>query len=303
MVNLLSAWKEGLSKSSTAAFGQITSLLRRTEINPQIWNDLEALLIQADLGLETSSSVINCLKDRIRQSGIKQADQLLEALRIELRNRLESPPKLEWTQTPNVILVVGVNGCGKTTTIAKLAARFRMEGKTILFGATDTFRAAGVDQLQQWAERLNVGVISGAPGSDPGAVAFNSVQAGLARKVDILLLDTAGRLHTRYNLMAELKKIKRVVAKALTGAPHAVWLVLDSTTGQNALSQARKLKEEIGVTSVILAKLDCSARGGMAFAIKHDLGLPILFVGLGEKADDLQPFDPDAFVEGILTSY
>jgi fused signal recognition particle receptor len=213
------------------------------------------------------------------------------------------PSPFNWptgSDAPAVILIVGVNGSGKTTTIAKLGKRFIDEGKSVLFGAADTFRAAAVDQLQVWGDRLKVGVISGATESDPGAVAFSAVQAGVARKSDIILIDTAGRLHTRFNLMEELKKVYRVVGKALTGAPHEVWLVLDATTGQNALQQARAFKEAVKVSGVILAKLDSSARGGMAFAIQHDLGLPILFAGLGEKLEDLQPFDPDAFVEGIL---
>ncbi len=195
---------------------------------------------------------------------------------------------------------MGVNGSGKTTTAAKLGQRFMKEGKTVLFGAADTFRAAAVDQLQVWGERLKAEVIAGAPESDPGAVAYNAVQAGVARKADVILIDTAGRLHTRFNLMEELKKVYRVVQKALPGAPHAVWLVLDATTGQNALQQARAFRDAVQVTGVILTKLDSSARGGMAFAIQRELGLPILFAGLGEKPEDLTPFDPDAFVSGVL---
>ncbi len=198
-------------------------------------------------------------------------------------------------------MLVGVNGSGKTTTIAKLGRRFQSEGKRLLFGAADTFRAAAVDQLQVWGDRLKVDVVSGAPESDPGAVAFNAVQSGVAHGVDFVIIDTAGRLHTRFNLMEELKKVHRVIGKALPGAPQAVWLVLDATTGQNALQQAKAFKEAVGVTGVILAKLDSSARGGMAFAIQRELGLPILFAGLGEKFEDLVPFDPDAFVQGILS--
>ena len=213
------------------------------------------------------------------------------------------PSPFEWpadSAGPAVILVVGVNGSGKTTTIAKLGKRFIEEGRTVLFGAADTFRVAAVDQLQVWGDRLKVEVIAGAPESDPGAVAFTAVQAGIARKSNVILIDTAGRLHTRFNLMEELKKVYRVVGKALAGAPHEVWLVLDATTGQNALQQARAFKEAVKVSGVILAKLDSSARGGMAFAIQHELQLPILYAGLGEKLDDLQAFDPDAFIEGIL---
>jgi fused signal recognition particle receptor len=229
-----------------------------------------------------------------------RASDLYQALREELLQRLPQPPPLTFSTHPAVILIVGVNGSGKTTTIAKLGWRFQQEGRRVLFGAADTFRAAAVDQLQVWGERLGIPVIAGAPNSDPGAVAYNAVQAGLARGVDVILIDTAGRLHTRYNLMEELKKVYRVTGKALPGAPHAVWLVMDATTGQNALSQARAFKEAVNVDGIILTKLDSSARGGMAFAIWDTLRLPILFAGLGEKMEDLQPFDPQAFVEGIF---
>jgi fused signal recognition particle receptor len=199
-----------------------------------------------------------------------------------------------------VIFIVGVNGSGKTTTIAKLGKRFQDEGKSVLIGAADTFRAAAVDQLEIWAKRLDLPIITGQMGGDAGAVAFDTVKAAISRKVDVVLIDTAGRLHTRYNLMEELKKVHRVVGKAMPGAPHAVWLVMDATTGQNALQQARAFKDAVKVTGVILAKLDSSARGGMAFAIQRELGLPILFAGLGEKPGDLEPFDPEAFIHGIL---
>jgi fused signal recognition particle receptor len=302
MAEFLARWKEGLSKSSKSTFGRLAGILGATEINDSTWENLEALLLQADLGVETTTSVLDSLKRIVRTRGLTRADQLSEALRDELRARLDPPPALIWREKPAVILIVGVNGSGKTTTIAKLVQRFQSENMTLLLGAADTFRAAAVDQLQVWGDRLGVEVIAGAPESDPGAVAFNTVQAGVARNVDLVLLDTAGRLHTRFNLMEELKKVHRVVGKALPGAPHAVWLVLDATTGQNALQQARAFKEAVTVTGVILSKLDLSARGGMAFAIQRDLGLPILFAGLGEKSTDLQPFDPYAFVEGIMST-
>ena len=302
MANLFSRWKDGLSRTSKAAFGQIASLLGTSEITEETWDDLETLLIQADMGIETASSVLESLKRIQRTEGLIRADELSVALRQELRARLEAPPALSLNHKPTIILVVGVNGSGKTTTIAKLASRFNSEGRKILLGAADTFRAAAMDQLQVWGDRLKVEVIVGASESDPGAVAFNAVQAGVARSVDIVMIDTAGRLHTRFNLMEELKKVNRVVGKALEGAPHEVWLVLDATTGQNALQQARSFKDAVHVTGVILSKLDSSARGGMAFAIQRELGLPILFAGLGEKPEDLQPFDPDAFVDGILSN-
>ncbi|HEY9151297.1 MAG TPA: signal recognition particle-docking protein FtsY [Anaerolineales bacterium] len=310
MVDLFSRWRDGLSKTSKSAFGRLANLLGATEINPETWDELEALLIQADLGIETTRDVLDSLQRIVRERGLTRADELREILRVDLRSRLMEPPVMNWSAHPSVILIVGVNGSGKTTTIAKLGKRFCDEGQSVLFGAADTFRAAAVDQLQVWSDRLkacaepgrSIEVVAGAPESDPGAVAFNAIQSGIAHKVDLILIDTAGRLHTRFNLMEELKKIYRVVGKALNGAPHAVWLVLDATTGQNALQQARAFKDAVNATGVILTKLDSSARGGMAFAIQRELGLPILFAGLGEKMEDLEPFNPDAFVNGILDS-
>lgn len=300
MADLFTKWRSGLAKTSKTAFGRIAALLGATEINHETWDELEALLVQADLGIETTTAILDSLRRIVQSRGLTRSDELWEALQAELRARLDEPSALSWTNKPSVIMMVGVNGSGKTTTIAKLGQRFRAEGKTLLFGAADTFRAAAVDQLQVWGDRLGVDVVSGAPESDPGAVAFNAVQAGTAHGMDLILVDTAGRLHTRFNLMEELKKVHRVIGKAMPGAPHEVWLVLDSTTGQNALQQAKAFKEAVGVTGVILSKLDSSARGGFAFAIQHELKLPILFAGLGEKPEDLMPFDPDAFIKGIL---
>lgn len=300
MADMFAAWRSGLAKTSKAAFGRLASMLGATEITSDSWDDLEALLLQADLGIDTSSDILDSLRRIVQVRGLIRSEELYSALKSELLTRLDAPPALTWTEKPSVIMMAGVNGSGKTTTIAKLGARFQREGRSMIFGAADTFRAAAVDQLQVWGERLGVDVISGAPESDPGAVAFNAVQAGAARGVDLIIVDTAGRLHTRFNLMEELKKVHRVIGKALPGAPHAVWLVLDATTGQNALQQAKAFKEAVGVTGVILSKLDSSARGGFAFAIQRELGLPILFAGLGEKPDDLAPFDPSAFVDGIL---
>ena len=301
MAEFFEKWKSGLAKTSKTAFGQLATLLGATELTSETWDDLETLLIQADVGIETTAEVLESLRLTVRDRGLIRSEELSEALRSELRTRLDPAPLLIWNSKPSVIMVVGVNGSGKTTTIAKLGQRFQREGKKLLFGAADTFRAAAVDQLQVWGDRLKVDVIAGAPESDPGAVAFSAVQSGAARSIDLIFIDTAGRLHTRFNLMEELKKVYRVIGKALPGAPHEVWLVLDATTGQNALQQAKAFQEAVGVTGVILAKLDSSARGGMAFAIQRELGLPILFAGLGEKPEDLIPFDPDAFVRGILS--
>jgi fused signal recognition particle receptor len=303
MAGFFGKWKEGLQKSSRAAFGQIATILGQSDITPDTWDDLEALLIQADLGVDTTDVVLDHMEQVVDSEGLVRANDLRSAMRKELRVQLVTPPPLDLSHKPSVILIVGVNGSGKTTSIAKLGQRFTRQGKSVLLGAADTFRAAAVDQLEIWAQRLNLPIISGQMGGDSAAVAYDAVQAGVSRGSDIILIDTAGRLHTRFNLMEELKKVYRVTAKALAGAPHHVWLVMDATTGQNALQQARAFKEAVKVTGVILAKLDSSARGGMAFAINRELGLPILFAGLGEKPDDLQPFDPDAFVDGILAEF
>jgi fused signal recognition particle receptor len=300
MSDIFSRWKEGLARSSKAAFGRLAGLFGATEITDETWDELEALLIQADLGIQTTGSVLESLRSVVRTRGLTRAEELRSLLEAELRARLDVPPVIEFHDKPAVILLVGVNGSGKTTTAAKLGRRFADEGKRVLLIAADTFRAAAVDQLKVWTERLNLPVVAGKMGSDPGAVVYDGIQSAISKDYDLVLVDTAGRLHTRYNLMEELKKVRRVAGKALTVAPQAVWLVLDATTGQNALAQARAFKEAVGVTGIILAKLDTSARGGMAFAIQRELALPILFAGLGESAEDLTPFDPDAFVKGIL---
>lgn len=300
MENILAKWKQGLARTSKATFGQIATLIGATEINDDIWDDLETLLIQADLGVVTSVEILDTLERRVEKEGITKSTQLKQILKEELRKRLVNPDSIKFTEKPYIILIVGVNGSGKTTTIAKLGKLFSLQGKKVILGAADTFRAAAVDQLQIWAERLDLPIIAGEPGGDAGAVAYDTVMAAASRQADIALIDTAGRLHTRYNLMEELKKVHRVVGKAMPGAPHAVWLVMDATTGQNALQQARSFKEAVEVTGVILAKLDSSARGGMAIAIQQELGLPILYAGLGERPEDLQPFNPDAFIEGII---
>lgn len=300
MSNQITKWREGLAKTSKATFGQIATLLGATQISDSTYEEIEALLIKADLGTETTDSILEVLWARERQEGITKTAELTEILRTELRQRLDEPPPFDFSHTPTVILIVGVNGSGKTTTIAKLGKRYVDQGKRVIFGAADTYRAAAVDQLQIWGDRLEIPVIAGQRNGDPGAVVYDTVQAAIARKIDLAFIDTAGRLHTRFNLMEELKKVHRVAGKAFPGAPHAVWLVMDATTGQNALQQAHAFKDAVNVTGIILAKLDSSAKGGMAFAIQRVLGLPIVFAGLGESAEDLQPFDPDLFVDGIL---
>jgi fused signal recognition particle receptor len=301
MVDIFNKWKEGLARTRKTTFGRIANFLGTSEINEESWDELEALFIQADLGIETSEDVITALKERVKREGITSSEELIDIVQAELSFRLKPPPTIEFTDQPSVILIVGVNGSGKTTNMAKLGKRYQDQGKRVIFGAADTFRAAAIEQLEIWGKRLEIPVIAGQPNADPGAVAYDTVKSAVARQADIVLIDTAGRLHTRYNLMEELKKVHRVVGKALPGAPHAVWLVMDATTGQNALHQARAFKDAVEVNGVILAKLDSSARGGMAFAIQRDLDLPILFAGLGEGPRDLEPFNPEAFVAGVLT--
>lgn len=299
--NIFNKWRKGLEKTRKVTFGRIANFLGTSELGDETWEDLEALMIQADMGMETTMDVVELLKDTVHEKGLTQTDELLEAFQEELIDRLippELPSPLE--NSPLVIILVGVNGSGKTTSAAKLAYRFKSMGQSVLLIAADTYRAAAIDQLKVWAERANVPMVSGQPGGDPGAAAFDGIQAAIARKMDVVIIDTAGRLHTRYNLMEEIKKVHRVSGKALPGAPHATWLVLDATTGQNALAQAKAFKETIDLDGIILAKLDSSAKGGMAFAIKSHLALPILFAGLGEGIEDLEQFDPKAFVEGII---
>jgi len=302
MVDFFNKWKDGLARTRKVAFGRIASFLGASEITGETWDFLEAMLIQADLGIETTQEVLESLKKCVVSDGLTRAEELQGALKVELLSRLDHAPALNFVEKPAVILMVGVNGSGKTTTIAKLGKNLTAQKKQVLLVAADTFRAAAVDQLQVWGDRLKLPVIAGQPNGDPGAVAYDGIQAALSRKMDYVLIDTAGRLHTRYNLMEELKKVYRVVNKALPGAPHATWLVLDATTGQNALQQARAFKEAVKINGVILAKLDSSAKGGMAFAIKKQLGLPIIYAGLGEKPEDLELFNPEAFVDGILES-
>ena len=300
MENTLGKWKNGLSQTRKSTFGKIAAFFGATEISEDTWAELESLFIQADIGVETSLELLDRVRSRVEQLGLIRTEELRQEVEQELRSRLISPPELAWNQKPSVILIVGVNGSGKTTTLAKLGIKFKAEGYNVLFAAADTYRAAAIEQIQIWGERLDIPVIAGQKGGDPGAVVYDGVQAAISRNKDILLIDTAGRLHTRYNLMEELKKIHRVAGKALAGAPHATWLVMDATTGQNALHQAQAFKEAIPLDGIILAKLDSSAKGGMVFAIQEKLGLPVLFAGLGEKPEDLMTFNPEGFINGLL---
>jgi fused signal recognition particle receptor len=301
--NLIKKWTSGLTRTRKSTFGRIANIIGTSEIDNETWDDLEALFIQADMGIETTETLIQSLKETVKTQGLTNASDLREVINSELLALIGEYPEIDTNGNPHVILIVGVNGSGKTTNMAKLGRWFMGNGKSVIFGAADTYRAAAIDQLQLWGERLNIPVIAGQPNGDPGAVAFDTIKSAIARNSDVVMIDTAGRLHTRFNLMEELKKVYKVSGKALEGAPHDVWLVMDATTGQNALYQAKAFQDAVNVSGVILAKLDSSARGGMAFAIQHELGLPIIFAGLGEGQDDLELFNPDSFVQGILTEF
>ena len=302
MFERLGSLRTGLTKTREAVFGRVVTLLGQSEVTPALWDELEALLIQADVGVSTTLELLERLRKRATREGITHADLLRGALKTELRAMLFDPQPLDVdpTRPLTAILVVGVNGSGKTTSIAKLAAYYKRQKRSILLAAADTFRAAAGEQLDIWAERVGVPIVGGQPGSDPGAVVFDAVQAARARNADLLIADTAGRLHTQYNLMQELKKVRNVAAKAVPGAPHETLLAIDATTGQNALTQAKQFKDAVAVTGVILAKLDGTAKGGIVFAIAHELGLPVRFVGTGEHVEDWAEFDADAFVNGLL---
>ncbi len=303
MADFLSKWIKGLDKTRKVTFSKLANVMGANEIDELLWEDLEAILIQADLGVETSEEIISSLKQIAIDEALFRASDLIKYFKKELMERLSegTDPLIEaQNYKPYVILMVGVNGSGKTTSAAKLAKKYTDAGKKVMLAAGDTYRAAAIDQLQVWADRLNIPLIAGKEGGDSAAVAYDAVQAAIARNIDILIIDTAGRLQSRYNLMEELKKVHRVIGKSMEGAPHAVWIVLDATTGQNALNQAVSFKETVKVNGVILAKLDSSAKGGMAFAIHRELGLPIIYAGLGEKPDDMERFNRESFVDGII---
>jgi fused signal recognition particle receptor len=272
------------------------------KITEQTWEDLEALLVQADVGVSTTIALVDRLREQAAKGKVKTSQQVEEQLKQELRALLGSPSPMTIDQSRllTVILIVGVNGSGKTTTIAKLARYYRERGRKVMLAAADTFRAAAIDQLKIWAERADVPIVAPQPGADPGAVVYDAIRSSQSRKADLLIVDTAGRLHTKYNLMEELRKVRGVASKRVHEAPHETLLVLDATTGQNALVQARHFKEAVEVSGVVVAKLDGTAKGGIVFAIAQELGLPVRFVGTGETMDDLEEFDPDAFVEGLF---
>jgi fused signal recognition particle receptor len=277
-------------------------LLGKKEIDPQVFSDLEAVLLASDLGLETTTEVLDRLRDRAQRKDLADVAALRAALREELASLLRSLTTQPQSPNgkPHVVFLVGVNGTGKTTTVAKLARRWQSDGRRVILCAADTFRAAASEQLEIWAERLGAELLRQKPGADPAAVVHDAVSAARSRAADLVLVDTAGRLHTKSNLMAELEKMKRVAGRLVEGAPHEILLVLDATTGQNGLAQARRFTESVGVTGIVLTKLDGTAKGGIAIAIARELHLPIRYLGVGEQADDLLDFDPDAYVASLF---
>jgi fused signal recognition particle receptor len=292
-----------LAKTRQGLFGRIGLLFQANEISGETWDELEALLIQADLGVNTALQVVERVRGRVQRENLKKMEQVRQVLKEELI-RLLGEPQVSTIDEPRmltVMLIVGVNGSGKTTSIAKLAQYYRRRGRRVVLAAADTFRAAAIDQLKIWGDRVGVEVIAQAPGADPGAVVFDAIRASQeSRNADLLIIDTAGRLHTKYNLMKELEKVRSVAARQVHAAPHETLLVLDATTGQNAISQAKHFKESVQVTGIILTKLDSTAKGGIVFAIEEELRIPVRFVGTGERPDDFAEFDPKAFVSGIL---
>ncbi len=302
---LFGLFHRGLAKARQGLLEPLVRVtLGRKRIDSELLEDLEEVLIGADLGVSLTARLIGRIEKAQRGGELREAEEvrafLKRALGEILLEKQAAPPVESPASKPRVILVVGVNGTGKTTSVGKLAHRFRSEGKRVLLAAADTFRAAGVEQLEVWRERAGADIVKGSAGADPSAVVFDAAQAALARGSDVLLADTAGRLHTRQNLMDELKKVARTAGRVIEGAPHEVLLVLDATTGQNAISQARVFLEGVGVTGVILTKLDGTARGGIVISIMDELGVPVHWVGLGEGIEDLQPFDPEVFVRALF---
>lgn len=300
--------KEGLARSREQIFGKLQRIVSaKSRIDDEMIENLEEILIGADVGVATTHLVIGNIRDRVKQDRYENPEELDTLLRDEIRKllgeggpSLDHPFELPAGKRPFVVMVVGVNGVGKTTTIGKLAHQYRSDGKKVLIAAADTFRAAANEQLEVWATRAGVEIIRQVHGADPASVAFDALKSALARQTDVLIIDTAGRLHTKVNLMEELKKIKRVLQKVVPEAPQEILLVLDASTGQNAIQQAKQFTAAIGITGLILTKLDGTAKGGVVLAIGRELNAPVKFIGVGESIDDLQPFDGKAFVDALF---
>ena len=293
--------KNGLAKTKNAVFGQVNTVLKSfVKVDEDLLEELEELLICSDMGYDTAEEIIDLLRGQIREDRLKEPADVNDALRQILREKIGDGEPLQLSTTPSVILVIGVNGVGKTTSIGKIAAQLTKEGKKVVVAAADTFRAAAIEQLEVWAGRAGAELIRQNEGSDPAAVVFDACAAAKKRQADVLIVDTAGRLHNKKNLMMELAKIDRVIDRELPGASRETLLILDSTTGQNAVIQAREFKESAAITGLVLTKLDGTAKGGAVFSIKKLLDIPIKYIGVGEQIDDLQPFDADMFVSALF---
>jgi fused signal recognition particle receptor len=300
---LLERLKSGIQKTRVGLVSRLEDALAgKKEIDASLLEELEYTLIAADIGVRTTSEILELIRQKVDRKLVGEAQELRQLIRqhlIEVLRATERPvPRL--SQPPAVVMIVGVNGTGKTTTIGKLAHRYKAEGRSVLMCAADTFRAAAIEQLEIWAQRTASDFIRQKPGADPSAVLFDAIQAGRSRKVDYVIVDTAGRLHTKSNLMAELEKMRRTATRLIPDAPHEVLLVMDATTGQNGLEQARRFTDTSGVTGIVLAKLDGTAKGGVVIPIARELNLPIRYVGVGEKPDDLLPFEPEKFIASLL---
>ena len=292
---------QGLKKTRDSMMGKVDALLNSfTKIDEDFFEELEENLIMADVGAVTAARICDRLRKKVKEEGLASPDQVRSGLKQIISQMLEGPSELDLSTKPSVILVIGVNGVGKTTTIGKLANNLRQQGKKVLLAAADTVRAAAIDQLQIWADRAQVDLVRHEEGSDPAAVVFDAINAGTARGCDVVICDTAGRLHNKKNLMDELSKIARVIEREAPGCAKEVLLVLDATTGQNALNQAKLFREAAGLTGLVLTKLDGTARGGVVIGIREELDIPIKYIGVGEQIDDLRPFDPVEFANALF---
>ncbi len=294
---------EGLRKTRQNFSGAVSSVLKSfKKIDEELFEELEEILITCDIGVATSTYICDILRERVKSEGISDPDEIKTLLKSIISDMLAGDASLHLDTTPSVIMMIGVNGVGKTTTIGKLSLGLKNKGKNVVLGAADTFRAAAIDQLAVWAERSGVTMVKSVEGSDPASVIFDTIASAKAKKADVIVCDTAGRLHNKKNLMDELAKMNRVIGRELPDASVETLLVLDATTGQNAVNQAREFKNVANITGIVLTKLDGTARGGVVLAIKHELGIPVKFVGVGEGIDDLQPFDPEKFADGLFES-
>ena len=299
--NIFKKFNFGLKKTRDSMSGAIDAVISENEdITDQLYDDLEEILIMGDVGMNTSAEICEKLRDYVSKKHLKKSSQVKGAIKEIVAEMLEGGEDMGLVTMPSVILVIGVNGVGKTTTIGKMAAMYKAEGKKVILGAADTFRAAAIDQLEVWANRAGVDIVKHQEGADPAAVVYDTILAGKSRDADIIICDTAGRLHNKKNLMEELAKIYRIIDKELPYNDRESLLVLDATTGQNAVNQARDFKNVCEITGIVLTKLDGTAKGGVVLAIKNDLKVPVKFVGVGEQIDDLQPFNPTAFAEGLF---